>query len=178
MIYGGSDERRIVCCTLRRRRGSGNQFVRKPPPPDSVRYFLLCVLADARRYERKWWKHAGFYAAISYRTRWLRKRGPFYFTLLIPLDILLTLLRMFTSTCELPAGARIGPGLFLPHPDGVVLSDNCRIGAEVAIFQQVTIGYGRVSRRRFARVWRSSPAPRCSEKLSWDGAPSWAPTPW
>lgn len=40
---------------------------------------------------------------------------------------------------EVPVSLRIGPGLVLPHPQGVILGA-ARIGSNVTIFQQVTLG--------------------------------------
>ena len=36
--------------------------------------------------------------------------------------------------------AVIGDGLLLPHPDGVIIGQNARIGKNCTIYQQVTIG--------------------------------------
>jgi serine O-acetyltransferase len=58
----------------------------------------------------------------------------------LPVDVVLGIYRRVVAHCEMPAGARIGPGLFLPHPEGVILSDKCRIGPEACVFQQVTLG--------------------------------------
>jgi serine O-acetyltransferase len=40
---------------------------------------------------------------------------------------------------EIPARAQIGPGFVLPHPQGIVLG-SAQIGANVTIFQNVTLG--------------------------------------
>lgn len=40
---------------------------------------------------------------------------------------------------EVPASLEIGPGLILPHPQGVILGA-ARIGRDVTIYQQVTLG--------------------------------------
>ncbi len=37
-------------------------------------------------------------------------------------------------------GASIGPGLNLPHPNGIVVGAGVRIGARCRIYQQVTLG--------------------------------------
>ena len=41
---------------------------------------------------------------------------------------------------EIPLNAHIGGGLLLPHPNGVVIHPDARIGPNCLIFQQVTIG--------------------------------------
>ena len=43
---------------------------------------------------------------------------------------------------DIPIGTRIGGGLLLPHPNGVVLHVDAVIGPNCLIFQQVTIGAG------------------------------------
>lgn len=41
---------------------------------------------------------------------------------------------------DIPLGSRIGGGLLLPHPQGVVIHPEAEIGPNCLIFQQVTIG--------------------------------------
>lgn len=41
---------------------------------------------------------------------------------------------------DIPINANIGGGLLLPHPNGVVIHPDARIGVNCLIFQQVTIG--------------------------------------
>lgn len=41
---------------------------------------------------------------------------------------------------DIPLGCRIGGGLFMPHPNGVVIHPDAVIGPNCLIFQQVTIG--------------------------------------
>lgn len=43
---------------------------------------------------------------------------------------------------ELPANARIGRRLFLPHPQGVVLVSGCVVGDDCMIRHNVTVGAG------------------------------------
>ena len=41
---------------------------------------------------------------------------------------------------EIPLECEIGGGLLLPHPNGIVIHPDCRIGPNCLIFQQVTLG--------------------------------------
>lgn len=41
---------------------------------------------------------------------------------------------------DIPRQIKIGPGLRLPHPNGIVVHDRAVIGAHVAIFSGVTVG--------------------------------------
>lgn len=43
---------------------------------------------------------------------------------------------------EIHLNCRIGGGLLLPHPNGIVIHPDARIGPNCLIFQQVTIGTG------------------------------------
>lgn len=44
------------------------------------------------------------------------------------------------SGCHINLGSHIAPGLFLPHPVGVVIGEGVEIGEGAAIYQTVTIG--------------------------------------
>lgn len=44
------------------------------------------------------------------------------------------------TACDIPINARIGGGLLLPHPNGIVISPAATIGVNCLLFQQVTIG--------------------------------------
>jgi serine O-acetyltransferase len=44
------------------------------------------------------------------------------------------------SGADIPINARIGGGLLIPHPNGIVIHPNARIGPNCLLFQQVTIG--------------------------------------
>lgn len=46
------------------------------------------------------------------------------------------------TQAEIDLSARIGGGLLLPHPNGIVIHPEAEIGANCLIFQQVTIGAG------------------------------------
>lgn len=94
--------------------------------------------ADKARYGT--WRHAGFWVTFCYRIRRLRKFGGLPWKLLLPLDIALELSRLLISDTKIPSNMDVGPGLYLPHPTGVVINDSAVIGAEVDLFQQVTLG--------------------------------------
>lgn len=46
--------------------------------------------------------------------------------------------------CFVQPGARIGPGLRLPHPNGIVIGSGVEIGARCTIYHQATFGAARV----------------------------------
>lgn len=41
---------------------------------------------------------------------------------------------------DIPLTCRIGGGLLLPHPNGIVIHNDCVIGVNCLLFQQVTLG--------------------------------------
>ncbi len=43
---------------------------------------------------------------------------------------------------DIPINTRIGGGLMIPHPNGIVIHADCVIGPNCIIFQQVTLGLG------------------------------------
>jgi serine O-acetyltransferase len=45
---------------------------------------------------------------------------------------------------DLPLNCRVGGGLLIPHPNGIVVHPDARIGKNCLLFQQVTIGTGRL----------------------------------
>jgi serine O-acetyltransferase len=44
---------------------------------------------------------------------------------------------------QIPLGCRLGGGLLLPHPNGVVIHPDVVLGPNCLVFQQVTLGAGR-----------------------------------
>ena len=44
------------------------------------------------------------------------------------------------SGADIPLDCKIGGGLLIPHPNGIVISSGATIGVNCLIFQQVTIG--------------------------------------
>jgi serine O-acetyltransferase len=42
---------------------------------------------------------------------------------------------------DIPLNCRIGGGLLIPHPNGIVIHPDAKIGVNCLILQQVTIGY-------------------------------------
>ena len=44
---------------------------------------------------------------------------------------------------DIPLDCSIGGGLLIPHPNGIVIHPDARIGVNCLIFQQVTVGSGR-----------------------------------
>lgn len=87
---------------------------------------------------------AGFQAVVLYRfSRWLHERG-----LTWPAWVVARL-NLWATGADLEFGARIGPGLLIPHPAGIVIGRGTVMGADATVFQGVTCGI---------RGWAMGPA--------------------
>jgi serine O-acetyltransferase len=80
------------------------------------------LLLAMRRYQR--WREGGGWAS-GLICKWLVLRHRFW---------------SVVTGADIPLNARIGGGLLIPHPNGIVIHPDARIGVNCLIFQQVTIG--------------------------------------
>lgn len=101
---------------------------------------MAAARADATTYA-SWWREPGFWVSFSYRVRRWRKRAARPWRLLaLPLDAILGTVRRMLSDSHICWQIEVGPGLYLPHANGLIFNHRARIGSRVAIFQQVTLG--------------------------------------
>lgn len=90
----------------------------------------------ARPYWRKWADLVSFrFLPILL----IRISGSLYNLHLKPLAKIVSMINFVVFGIECAMRCRIGPGLFLPHTQGTVIGAS-EIGANVTIFQSVTIG--------------------------------------
>lgn len=47
------------------------------------------------------------------------------------------------SGCHFSMSSELGPGLYLPHPTGMVIGDGVKVGPGSTLFQNITLGTGR-----------------------------------
>jgi len=87
---------------------------------DPSRKLLLAI----RRYQY-WQKRAGISGSIL--CKWLLLRYRFW---------------SVVTGAEIPLTTRIGGGLLIPHPNGIVIHPDSVIGVNCLIFQQVTLAGG------------------------------------
>jgi serine O-acetyltransferase len=80
------------------------------------------LLLAMRRYQR--WREAGGFASRLI-CKWLVLRHRFW---------------SVVTGADIPLNSRIGGGLLIPHPNGIVIHPDATIGVNCLIFQQVTIG--------------------------------------
>jgi serine O-acetyltransferase len=89
--------------------------------------------------------HAGLWVMTQYRfSRWVHFHChiPLVRPLLKFLCMLWQRLIIILTTVELPNRAVVGPGLFIPHPSGIVVHMDAKIGRHCNLGHQVTIGVG------------------------------------
>jgi len=72
----------------------------------------------------------------------LKENGGVGFRLLRPWIVLFH--RFWSAVCgaDIPINAKLGGGLLMPHPNGIVIHPDAEIGPNCLIFQQVTVGTG------------------------------------
>ena len=80
------------------------------------------LLLTIRRYQH-WRQQGGFLGSLL--CRWLVIRHRFW---------------SVVTGADIPLNCRIGGGLLIPHPNGIVIHPDARIWVNCLIFQQVTIG--------------------------------------
>jgi serine O-acetyltransferase len=86
-----------------------------------------------------WQPGRSLLASLRDHERWSRSAAPWA----LVMRRLATLRHRFWSVvtgADIPIGCRIGGGLLLPHPNGVVIHPDAEIGPNCLVFQQVTIG--------------------------------------
>ncbi|MGI9316350.1 MAG: serine O-acetyltransferase [bacterium] len=66
-------------------------------------------------------------------------KGPAFFLLKV-LAVLRHRTWSIITGADIPINCKIGGGLLLPHPNGVVIHSDAEVGPNCLIFQQVTIG--------------------------------------
>ncbi len=72
----------------------------------------------------------------------LSKNGGFLSRMLKAIVVLEHRLWSAVSGADIPLNSKIGGGLLIPHPNGIVIHPDAKIGPNCIIFQQVTIGTG------------------------------------
>jgi serine O-acetyltransferase len=90
-----------------------------------------------------WYRSLGFWVVATHRLgAWARTLPQ---PLRLPILVVYGLLRMpwrFFLHVELPASARLGPGLLLVHPYNVLMGADVQLGEDCAIYHEVTLGAG------------------------------------
>lgn len=114
-----------------------------------MRYSLRLIVDDVVFYRRKcgilgMLFHGGFHALLLHRVGHAlykspsHKINPLWYLYLFSAGILRVLHKI-----ELPETATIGKHLFLPHPWGLIVGSNARIGDDCTIGAWVVLGHNR-----------------------------------
>jgi serine O-acetyltransferase len=104
---------------------------------------VSATAADKAREEKSVWQWApgkSLIASLRSYQRHQNSKNPLY----VSMRKLAVLRHRFWSIitgADIPINCEIGVGLLLPHPNGVVIHPDAKIGPNCLIFQQVTIGY-------------------------------------
>jgi serine O-acetyltransferase len=96
----------------------------------------------SREAPRRFWDPSRkLLRAIRHYQRLQTRRGPIA-ALTRKLIILRHRFWSIVTGADVPLGCHIGGGLLMPHPNGIVIHPDAKIGVNCLIFQQVTIGTG------------------------------------
>jgi serine O-acetyltransferase len=94
----------------------------------------------SRERPRQWWDPGRKLLLTVRRYQyWTQKEG-IIARLLCKLQVLPYRFWSVVTGAEIPLTCQIGGGLLIPHPNGIVIHPDAKIGVNCLIFQQVTIG--------------------------------------
>lgn len=101
-------------------------------------------VADWRRETKRFWQWSPPRSLLASVRAYERARRSGAWALGVPRVMAVLRHRWWSACCgaELPLGTAIEGGLLLPHPNGIVVHPEVRIGPNVLLFQQVTLGTG------------------------------------
>jgi serine O-acetyltransferase len=88
-----------------------------------------------------WQPNRSFLASLRSYEKWSASRSPLSF-LMRKMAVLRHRFWTAITGAEISLGTRIGGGLLLPHPNGIVIHPDVIIGPNWVIFQQVTLAVG------------------------------------
>lgn len=88
-----------------------------------------------------WQPNRSLLGTLRSYERFRRSKGPISF-FMRKIAVLRHRFWSAVTGADIPLGTRIGGGLLLPHPNGIVIHPDATIGPNCLIFQQVTLGGG------------------------------------
>ena len=105
---------------------------------------------DRAKYQRQWYRHAGFWITAIYRFGNWADSLPTVI-LRTPMWLLYILLKMLSRAFSFNVylwagrrGTRIGAGLHLVHPANIMFGRGVEIGEDCEIYHEVTLGTGQI----------------------------------
>lgn len=100
-------------------------------------------MVDWKREEKpyfSWQPSKSLLAAIRCYQQYSNYSKNPYAWMMQKLAVLRHLFWSIVTGADIPINCQIGGGLIMPHPNGIVIHPNAKIGINCLIFQQVTIG--------------------------------------
>ncbi|MCC7145567.1 MAG: hypothetical protein IT443_03905 [Phycisphaeraceae bacterium] len=95
-----------------------------------------------REHSQSWWDPARRLLGTLRGFQAGKQRGGFVGAMVRKWNVVCHRFWSMVTGAEVPLTCRIGGGLLMPHPNGVVIHPRAEIGPNCLIFQQVTIGTG------------------------------------
>jgi hypothetical protein len=127
---------------------------------DTTRELATSISATVPDWSREAKPNRSLLASLRSYDHWRRSRNPIAFVM----HKVAVLKHRFWSAvtgAEIPLGTRIGGGLMIPHPNGIVIHPDAVIGPNCLIFQQVTLGSGENGAPRSGGTWISARVRKC-----------------
>lgn len=118
---------------------------------DFQRYFGLSYLRLKSHFRKTIAAaiHPGFRTSCYLRFKTTVHRRPIAVrVILAPVVLLVKLFLAPATSCDISPGAEIGPGLFLPHPIGVVIAPQSKLGKNCSLFSDVVLGINHLNGER------------------------------
>jgi len=111
------------------------------PDADAVANGISAEVPDwSREQPRQFWDPGRKLLQAMRRYQYWRDRGGPFATLLCKWLVLRHRFWSAVTGADIPLGCKIGGGLLIPHPNGIVIHPDAKIGVNCLVFQQVTIG--------------------------------------
>lgn len=88
-----------------------------------------------------WMPSKSLLASVRHYEKWSGRRGPIA-RIMRPMQVLRHHIWSVVTGAEISLRTKIGGGLLLPHPNGVVIHPDVVIGPNCLIYHQVTLGAG------------------------------------
>ena len=115
---------------------------RLPPVATASRERYSASVPDWSREAKSFWSWSpsrSLLASLRLHQRVAHSRNPWH-AVLRKIAVLRHRFWSIVTGADIPLGCRIGGGLQLPHPNGVVIHGDVVLGPNCLIFQQVTLG--------------------------------------
>jgi serine O-acetyltransferase len=115
----------------------------RPRDPKTGSICLSTETADwSREKPRQFWDPGRKLLLSIRRYQYLRESGGFVASIISRIVVLRHRFWSAVTGADIPLNCKIGGGLLINHPNGIVIHPDAEIGVNCLIFQKVTIGTG------------------------------------